>query len=99
MWYVASPDSEHMALCLATSHDGVRWEKPALDVKPGTNVVLEGWMDSVVVWLDQEEKDPKKRFKLFYGTSADGKPTTDAAIYLALYCSADGIHWGDPVVA
>lgn len=28
------------ACCLAVSRDGIRWEKPSFDVRPGTNEVL-----------------------------------------------------------
>src|SRR5262249_40964220 len=38
--------------CYATSADGIRWEKPALDVKKGTNVVHTATRDSTTVWLD-----------------------------------------------
>jgi hypothetical protein len=43
--------------CYATSRDGIHWEKPALDVKPGTNIVVAGSRDSNTVWLDLDEKD------------------------------------------
>jgi hypothetical protein len=76
------------ATCLATSRDGLRWDKPKLDVQAGTNVVLAGFRDSATVWLDLEEKDPKRRYKLFYWTRAGA---------LSIHFSADGIHWGKPV--
>ena len=47
--------------CYATSADRLHWEKPALDVRPGTNVVLPGLRDSNVVWLDHAERDPARR--------------------------------------
>ena len=73
----------------ATSRDGVHWEKPMLDVRPGTNAVHIGSRDSAMVWLDLEEKDPQRRFKM--GQSlGHNKP-------FVLYESADGIHWGEPV--
>ena len=77
------------ATLYATSLDGVHWEKPALDVKPGTNIVHVGRRDSSTVWLDLEEKDPARRFKFFY-SSGHGNP-------LILHYSADGIHWGQPI--
>jgi hypothetical protein len=43
--------------------DGIHWQKPTLDVQPGTNIVQPGGRDSSTVWLDLEEKDPKRRFK------------------------------------
>jgi len=85
-WYIAGQDT---ATALARSDDGVHWEKPLFDVVPGTNIVLPGKRDSGVVWLDQEEKNPQRRFKFVYSHKQD-KP-------LSLYYSADGIHWGQEI--
>ncbi len=79
--------------CYATSKDGIHWDKPALDVVPGTNIVMREYRDSNTVWLDLRETDPKQRYKLFT-TMGRNK---DRGWALALFCSADGIHWGDPV--
>jgi hypothetical protein len=84
MWYMGGLVR---ATCLATSRDGVRWDKPKLDVQAGTNVTLAGYRDSSTVWLDLEEKDPKSRFKLFYWNRGA----------LSVHFSADGVHWGQPV--
>jgi hypothetical protein len=73
----------------ATSRDGVHWDKPLADVKPGTNAVETARHDSSTVWLDLEEKDPRRRFKMGYSLG-HAKP------YL-LFVSADGIHWGEPI--
>src|SRR4051794_37976916 len=58
MWYWASAASEKpltFDTCLATSRDGIHWEKPNLDVVPGTNVVLRDepnvHRNSSTVWL------------------------------------------------
>jgi hypothetical protein len=88
MWYTGV---EHIATCYAVSSDGIHWQKPALDVKSGTNIVLEAARDSVTVWLDLEEKEPQKRYKLFRAHSIN----KDWRI--ALHTSADGIHWSDVV--
>src|SRR5262245_28016768 len=43
LWYWAANSSQdplRYDTCLATSRDGLRWEKPAFDVVKGTNVVL-----------------------------------------------------------
>jgi hypothetical protein len=86
MWYMGGLTR---ATCLAQSQDGIRWEKPALDVKTGTNIVQAEPRDSVTVWLDHAEKDPKRRFKMARSWRlAKGWG-------LHLYVSADGIHWGD----
>ena len=66
----------------------MRWTKPALDVKAGTNIVHTGRRDSSTVWLDLEEKDPARRYKFLY-SSGQGHP-------LVLHYSSDGIHWGEP---
>ncbi len=93
MWYLAGKER---ATCYAVSEDGLRWTKPALDVRPGTNVVQTGHRDSSTVWLDHEEKDPKKRFKMF--RSCSGGSTVPKAYGLAHFVSEDGIHWSDKPV-
>jgi hypothetical protein len=68
--------------CYATSRDGLHWEKPLLDVVPGTNVVLTDNRDSNTIWLDPQPARPEERFKM--------------AAYrgnFVLYRSPDGIHW------
>lgn len=62
MWYFADYRDRH--LCYATSLDGIHWEKPLLDVVEGTNIVFPKLTGARVVWLDLEEKDPARRFKL-----------------------------------
>src|SRR5438270_13010405 len=62
MWYLGGYDT---STCYAYSEDGIRWTKPELDVRKGTNVVQPDFRDSSTVWLDQEEKDPKRRYKMF----------------------------------
>lgn len=86
MWYMAGYCS---ATAYATSHDGIHWEKPPLDVVPGTNIVHTEGRDSGTVWLDLEEKDPARRYKLFiYKHPKGGKA-------LSIYFSPDGVHWGE----
>ncbi len=80
MWYMAG---YRMHTCYATSHDGLTWERPALDVVKGTNIVSNEARDSNTVWLDHDEKNPARRFKM-----AAFKEHT-----LLLYSSPDGIHW------
>ena len=93
MWYMGG---YLRATSYAVSKDGITWEKPSLDVKPETNVVLDAAgkankRDSSTVWLDLAEKDPQKRFKLFIVRIGKGGWTG------FLYTSPDGIHWGEPV--
>ncbi len=93
MWYMGG---RQRATCYATSRDGLHWEKPELDVKPGTNIVQTGQRDSSTVWLDLEEKDPKRRFKMF--RSCSGGSTVKGSYGLATFFSEDGIHWSDPPI-
>ena len=94
MWYYAGKD----LTCLATSRDGIHWEKPKLDVQPGTNVVLAARRDSSTVILDHLEQDPQKRFKLFRSHNAPHPLGYSRGIWgLSLHYSPDGIHWSDPV--
>ena len=98
VWYQA-PYSLPRSVCLATSEDGIHWERPSFDVRPGTNVVLpdpEGlFRDSVTVWLDLEESNPGRRYKLWRSTieqkMVDGKRRMRK--WLTLHFSPDGIHW------
>jgi hypothetical protein len=80
MWYMAGLVK---GTGYATSRDGIRWEKPILDVVKDTNLVQEGYRDSSTVWLDLNEKDAKKRYKMFLSLRS----------HLALSTSPDGIHW------
>lgn len=81
MWYMGGYTA---ATCYATSADGIRWDKPELDVKPGTNIVIPQRRDSTTVWLDLEEKNPDRRYKFFAYDFGGG---------LGISFSADGIHW------
>lgn len=98
IWYMA-PGGLPRTTCYATSRDGIHWDKPALDVVPGTNVVLVdepgAFRDSNTVWLDLEEKDPQRRFKMFpvlvEEKTVDGKKQVRK--WMKIYFSPDGIHW------
>ncbi len=85
MWYMCG---YVRGLCYATSTDGLRWRKPQLDVRPGTNIVSPIEHDTSAVWLDLEEKDPRKRFKMWL-------TQTFGSQVLAHYVSADGLRWRD----
>jgi hypothetical protein len=89
MWYLAGTG---VGTCHATSRNGVHWDKPALDVRAGTNVVQPDPRDSATVWLDLEEKDPARRYKLFRSHGESGR------FGLSVYFSADGVHWGERVL-
>ena len=84
MWYYA-PQNGWGITCYATSRDGIRWEKPKLDVEPGTNIVLKKVRDSATVWLDPAPRDAGERFKMALYARETGT--------FMLYRSPDGIHW------
>ncbi|NOX53549.1 MAG: glycosyl hydrolase family 32 [Planctomycetes bacterium] len=84
MWYMAGYVA---GTAYATSDDGIHWEKPRLNVVPGTNLVQQGWRDSSTVWLDHTTKVPEQRFKMGYYTRGGWVVCT----------SPDGIHWSEPV--
>ena len=75
----------------ATSTDGIHWERPALDIEPGTNRILanrNGYArDGSTIWLDHEAKDPAARFKMFIYHRIPGGDVGE------LYQSSDGTHW------
>ncbi len=74
---------------LATSKDGVHWDKTAFDVRPGTNVVQTDVRDSSTVWMDFE--DPRSVAAL---QDVALLHSEDKRYGLSLHFSADGIHWG-----
>src|SRR5262249_34836016 len=80
MWYMGGY-SQHT--CYACSADGVAWQKPSLDVVPGTNITTSGNRDSSTVWLDLNERDPSRRYKLAFWHDH----------YMQRFLSPDGIHW------
>ena len=84
MWYMAGYGKQ---TALATSRDGLHWEKPTYDVRPGTNVVQTDVRDSSTVWLDLEEKNPERRYKMWRSHGENKQ------FGLSLHFSADGIHW------
>jgi len=87
MWYMAGVlDST----CLATSKDGIHWDKPSFDVVPGTNIVHAGNRDSSTVWLDLEEPDPTRRYKMFRFQKVPRRG-------LVIHFSPDGIHWSKEI--
>jgi hypothetical protein len=87
MWYFIKGGTAY-----AVSKDGLSWEKPELDVKKGTNLVQTSPRDSSTVWLDLQEQDPKKRYKMFRSASWPEKNSW----CLWVHFSADGIHWSEP---
>ena len=98
LWYLSGWMS---TTALATSGDGLEWERPELDVEPGTNLV---WprrptygRDGCAVWLDPHAADPEQRYKMFQFYRA-GDPRAGRGEEGWLQTSRDGIHWSKPVI-
>ena len=91
MWYHAGWFD---GTALATSRDGLHWERPQLDVVKGTNRVLppegHGQRDGCAVWLDHFASDPAQRFKMFLYERPEDKFGGQ------VFTSPDGVHWAGP---
>ena len=78
---------------LATSPDGLHWQRPSLDVVPGTNAVIAprpGYRrDGGLTWLDGDaEGESRYRMFLYFRGPAGGGGE--------IYTSGDGVHWRGP---
>lgn len=92
VWTAEAKPSEQI-LCYATSTDGIRWEKPIINERDGTNVVFTPGItgfQSAGLFRDPVEKDPARRYKMLFSAAADGTSSTWSTN--AAY-SPDGIHW------
>jgi len=81
----------------AVSRDGVRWEKPMLDLHPyldftKTNIVHvgEGGAEAPYVWLNPNPSDSSRRFLMTYSDRLQDKARGQS---LMLASSADGVRW------
>ena len=95
MWYEAG---WLYTMAYATSKDGIHWDRPLLDIEPGTNrLVPDLVLDSTTVWLDHFTKNPNERFKMFVrfpNEIPDVQRRFNTGLCLV---SPDGIHWSKPV--
>lgn len=99
MWYHAGWFD---GIGYATSTDGIHWQRPSLDVVPGTNRVLpmreeKGYpmtRDGASVWLDADAREPSERWKMYVFSRLKG--ATEGEGHGELFTSPDGIHWGAP---
>jgi hypothetical protein len=91
IWYHAG---WYDGTALATSKDGLHWDRPQLDVVPGTNRVLppegHGKRDGCTVWLDHFTTDPAQRFKMFLFERPEDM------FGGLVFTSPDGVHWAGP---
>lgn len=91
---------------LATSRDGIHWERPVLDIDGATNRILPisypRMRDGAGFWLDTFAEDPAERFKMmvyYRHGSHPSMPYTDydfAGVreqFAEIYTSPDAIHW------
>jgi hypothetical protein len=99
LWYEAGWIN---TICLATSRDGLKWERPELDIQSGTNRVLPIDMpmcDSWTVVRDFATKDPKQKYKMFVrppGGAGHPDPKFNIGHGYSMI-SADGIRWTNRV--
>lgn len=99
MWYLAGAgmlhkgDNQTFYTGYAESEDGKHWTKPTLDIWNQTNIVDTCNRDAATIWLDKQEKDPSKRYKMF---NVERRPT-DRRWQFVLKYSSDGIHWSEGV--
>lgn len=94
LWYMAGWFD---GTALATSSDGINWERQKLDVVPGTNLILapkdDFRRDGCSVWLDHEAKDPAERFKMYIYERKGKVGKQLKSVGGFLLTSPDGIHW------
>lgn len=94
MWYMAGGGSYSVnsagITCYAESTDGITWTKPSLSVVSGTNIVDKGTeRDASTVWLDKQETNSSKRYKMFQVSGGAGKWKYHYKT------SANGLQWRD----
>ncbi|WP_207394406.1 hypothetical protein [Bremerella alba] len=87
MWYCAGWFD---GTAYIESKDGLHWERPELEVVPGTNRIVprKGVRDSAAVIFDPFTDDAAQRFKMLIWSRPQGGES---------FTSADGIQWSQPV--
>ena len=94
------PRNREMALCYATSRDGLVWEKPELGIveydgsrannilwRGGENEPARGGPHGSGILRDPRDPDPARRYKAFFRSKA-----------LSVAFSADGVNWSRDAV-
>lgn len=86
MWYEAGWLESS---AYAESKDGIEWQRPIVNVRKGSNQILEQYVsDSNTVWLDHHAKNGKVRFKMFFR-----EPDFRGKNHGYCMVSPDGIEW------
>jgi len=97
MWYMSGWYDNKTGM--ATSPDGLHWDRPNLDVTPGTNLVIETpglQRDGVSIWLDHEATDLSERFKMYMYVregKVGSKLSENGKAGGYQYTSPDGVNW------
>lgn len=91
-----APPNREMAICYATSTDGLVWDKPELGIveyegSKATNILWRGGEGAVPrggphgsgILKDSRDPDPGRRYKAIMKSD-----------FLSVAFSADGVHWG-----
>ncbi len=75
-------------VAMATSKDGLHWERPEFDIRPGSNQVspLDIVPDSWTVVRNWDATDPEEKWAIYVQPPGKTQPGTVLA-------SPDGIHW------
>ena len=97
MWYLSSYTGNE---AYAISKDGLHWERPELDIVPGTNLLFpEGSIrpDSGTAWIDFECENPEQRYKLLI-REVDTVMHKQGNRGARMMTSRDGIYWSKPVL-
>ena len=96
-WYLVYGGGRYDGLCYAESSDGVRWNKPNLELvdfngsRDNNLIRLEG-AHGVGIFLDRHEIDPARRYKMFFNMIVAGGKHGPMGVCF----SRDGIHWSEP---
>jgi hypothetical protein len=103
MYYNAISKADIDSVCMAISKDGVKWERPTLNVvhhngRPMSNAVLKGALRLPTVLHAADEPDPQRRYRMIVYTSKDladfkNDVRSNFRHGYSVFFSPDGIHW------
>ena len=92
------PRNREMAICYATSQDGLSWDKPELGIveyegskannilmRAGGREARRGGPHGAGILKDSRDPDPNRRYKALFKSGV-----------ISVAFSADGVHWGPP---